>query len=144
MKPRYTNSSAWDFACSRAHRFCRRRNVSPTVSAPSSRSRARSWCEPAVDRGACPVRSNETIPGVEPDAMTHGVTLDTPDTQLTHRAATLLAAGPADAQTLISYVCQLPGAPPMIAEHMATALFAGHTRFARRSDGRWCLRESAP
>jgi DNA polymerase III epsilon subunit family exonuclease len=72
--------------------------------------------------------------------MTHGVTLDTPDTQLTHRAATLLAAGPADAQTLISYVCQLPGAPPMIAEHMATALFAGHGGFTRDATGRWRLK----
>ncbi|HEV8449462.1 MAG TPA: 3'-5' exonuclease [Gemmatimonadaceae bacterium] len=68
-------------------------------------------------------------------------TLGTADTVLTERAATYLAAGPADSQTLISHVCQLPGAPPMIAEHMAAALFAGHQRFRRTSDGRWALRD---
>src|SRR5581483_2681466 len=62
------------------------------------------------------------------------------DTPLTARAADFLAAGPADAQTLISYVCQLPGAPAHVAEHMAAALFAGHQRFARGTDGRWGLR----
>ena len=68
-------------------------------------------------------------------------TLGTADTVLTERAASYLAGGPADSQTLISHVCQLPGAPPMIAEHMAAALFAGHQRFRRTSDGRWTLRE---
>jgi DNA polymerase-3 subunit epsilon len=71
--------------------------------------------------------------------MTDGLTLAPPDTLLADRAADFLAAGPADAQSLISYVCQLPGAPRTIAEHMATALFAGHTRFARGTDGRWRL-----
>lgn len=68
-------------------------------------------------------------------------TLGDADTVLTERAASYLAAGPADAQALISYVCQLPAAPSMIAEHMAAALFAGHERFARTRDGRWTLRE---
>ncbi len=67
--------------------------------------------------------------------------LGTADTVLTERAASYLASGPADAQALISHVCQLPGAPPMIAEHMAAALFAGHQRFTRTIDGRWTLRE---
>jgi len=67
--------------------------------------------------------------------------LGTTDTVLTERAASYLATGPADSQSLISHVCQLPGAPPMIAEHMAAALFAGHQRFRRTSDGRWTLRE---
>ena len=67
--------------------------------------------------------------------------LGTADTVLTERAASYLASGPADSQTLISHVCQLPGAPPMIAEHMAAALFAGHQRFRRTADGRWTLRE---
>jgi DNA polymerase-3 subunit epsilon len=62
---------------------------------------------------------------------------------LTDRAADFLAAGPADAQSLISYVCQLPGAPLNIAEHMAAALFAGHRKFVRDSNGRWLLRDSA-
>jgi DNA polymerase III subunit epsilon len=71
--------------------------------------------------------------------MTDALTLAPPDTLLADRAADFLAAGPADAQTLISYVCQIPGAPRTVAEHMATALFAGHTRFARCTDGRWEL-----
>src|SRR5205085_8378874 len=74
-----------------------------------------------------------------------GLTLGGTDSLLTERAADFLAAGPANAQTLISHVCQLPGAPLTIAEHMAAALFAGHKRFARDPLGRWCLREaSAP
>jgi DNA polymerase-3 subunit epsilon len=55
-----------------------------------------------------------------------------------------LATGPADAQSLISYVCRIPGAPLNVAEHMAAALFAGHKRFERDREGRWRLRESAP
>lgn len=76
--------------------------------------------------------------------MPGGLTLGASDTMLTDRAADFLAAGPADPQSLISHVCQLPGAPLNIAEHMAAALFAGHHRFARRTDGRWCLREALP
>jgi DNA polymerase-3 subunit epsilon len=72
-----------------------------------------------------------------------GLTLGNSDTLLTDRAADFLAAGPADAQTLISHVCQLPGAPAMVAEHMATALFAGHTRFTRDAVGRWMLRDGS-
>lgn len=70
------------------------------------------------------------------------VTLGNADTPLTSRAADFLAAGPADAASLISYVCQLPGAPATVAEHMATALFAGHARFARDRVGRWMLRDA--
>lgn len=76
--------------------------------------------------------------------MAAGLTLGATDTPLTSRAAEFLSTGPADAQALISHVCQLPGAPRNIAEHMAAALFAGHQRFARDHDGRWRLRESAP
>ena len=75
--------------------------------------------------------------------MSGGLSLGGSDTLLTARAADYLAAGPADAQSLISHVCQLPGAPANIAEHMATALFAGHRRFARDGIGRWCLRDGA-
>jgi DNA polymerase-3 subunit epsilon len=75
--------------------------------------------------------------------MSSGLTLGGIDTTLTDRAADFLAAGPADAQSLISYVCQLPGAPLNIAEHMAAALFAGHRKFVRDSNGRWLLRDSA-
>jgi len=70
------------------------------------------------------------------------VTLGNAETQLTIRAADFLAAGPADAQSLITYVCQLPGAPATVAEHMATALFAGHARFVRDRIGRWMLRDA--
>jgi DNA polymerase-3 subunit epsilon len=75
--------------------------------------------------------------------MSQGLTLGVPESLLTDRAADFLAGGPADAQTLISHVCQLPGAPLHVAEHMATALFAGHTRFARDATGRWVLRDAA-
>src|SRR5450432_2915724 len=74
--------------------------------------------------------------------MSGSLTLGSSNTVLTDRAASFLAAGPAGAQALISHVCQLPGAPPNIAEHMAAALFAGHARFTRQSDGRWRLRET--
>ncbi|HEX4681995.1 MAG TPA: 3'-5' exonuclease [Gemmatimonadaceae bacterium] len=73
-----------------------------------------------------------------------GLTLGNAETLLTTRAADFLAAGPADPQTLISYVCQLPGAPSNVAEHMAAALFAGHQKFVRGADGRWMLRAAAP
>jgi DNA polymerase-3 subunit epsilon len=71
--------------------------------------------------------------------MSHALSLSAVETPLTERAAEFLAAGPADAPSLISYVCQLPGAPPKVAEHVATALFAGHKGFTRCADGRWSL-----
>ena len=74
--------------------------------------------------------------------MTSGLTLGDADSLLTNRAADFLAAGPADAATLISYVCQLPGAPAHVAEHLASALFAGQQRFVRDLDGRWRLRHA--
>ena len=74
--------------------------------------------------------------------MPTGLTLAATESLLTQRAADFLAAGPADPQSLISHVCQLPGAPIRVAEMMASALFAGHQRFARETDGRWRLRET--
>ncbi len=71
-----------------------------------------------------------------------GVTLGDASSPLSDRAAEFLAAGPADSASLISYVCQLPGAPVQVAEHMAAALFAGRQRFARGADGRWRLRDA--
>ena len=68
-----------------------------------------------------------------------GVTLAAPETLLTSRALDYLAAGPADARSLVAHVCHLPGAPPAVAEHIAAALFAGHRRFVREGDGRWRL-----
>ena len=75
-----------------------------------------------------------------PAASMSGLTLGNADTLLTQRAADYLAAGPADPQALISHVCQLPGAPRGVAEHMAAALFAGHQRFCAPTDGRRTLR----
>lgn len=71
--------------------------------------------------------------------LTEGVTVEARDTLLTRRAVDYLAAGPADARTLIAHVCQLPSMPPAVAEHMAVALFAGHRRVVREPDGRWGL-----
>lgn len=71
--------------------------------------------------------------------MTQGITLGAADTLLTVRAGNFLAAGPADARTLIAHVCQLPSMPPAIAEHIALTLLSGHGRFRRGMDGRWHL-----
>lgn len=58
---------------------------------------------------------------------------------LLDRARAFLAAGPADARTLIAHVCDLPGAPPAVAEHLASALFERERDFARDAEGRWSL-----
>lgn len=60
-------------------------------------------------------------------------------TLLATRAADFLEAGPADPVSLISYVCNLPGAPRIVAEHMAEAIFAGRPEFSRDIAGRWLL-----
>jgi DNA polymerase III subunit epsilon len=65
------------------------------------------------------------------------------DTLLTSRAADYLAAGPADVVDLIGHICSLPGAPRIVAEHMAHAMFAGRRDFAQNADGRWMLSDSA-
>src|SRR5689334_4396032 len=69
--------------------------------------------------------------------MNQAITLGQSDTVLTTRASDFLSSGPADARTLIAHVCQLPGMPPTIAEHMAITLFAGHRRFRRDDAGLW-------
>ena len=61
------------------------------------------------------------------------------DTVLTRRAVELLDKGPADAVALVEYVCQLPGAPRVVAEQMAFALFAGRPEFTRDAAGHWVL-----
>jgi len=71
--------------------------------------------------------------------LSRGVTVEARETLLTSRAIDYLSAGPADARTLISHVCQLPTMPPAVAEHMAIALFAGNRRVVREPDGRWGL-----
>src|SRR5688500_7655650 len=65
-------------------------------------------------------------------------------TILAERAAHFLESGPADPVALISHVCNLPGAPLIVAEHMAQAIFAGRPEFVRDDAGRWLLHAPAP
>jgi DNA polymerase-3 subunit epsilon len=71
--------------------------------------------------------------------LTRGVYSEPEDTLLTTRALSYLSAGPADVVDLIGHVCSLPGAPRIVAEHMAHAMFAGRPQFVRIGDGRWTL-----
>jgi DNA polymerase-3 subunit epsilon len=61
------------------------------------------------------------------------------DSFLAERARRFLQAGPAHAVPLIEHVCQLPGAPALVAEQMAMALFGGRPEFAPGPDGTWRL-----
>ena len=70
----------------------------------------------------------------------NGIRSQPEDTVLTDRAFSYLTSGPADASSLISYVCNLPGAPKLVAEHIASTLFAGRREFVKDADGRWLLR----
>lgn len=84
------------------------------------------------------------IPGSEPVpapvlAPVPGVGVRPAESLLALRAAEFLAAGPSAAVPLVEHVCQMPGAPAAVAEHMAAALFAGRDEFARGADGRWML-----
>lgn len=72
-----------------------------------------------------------------------GVTLRPAETFLASRARDFLTAGPADVVPLIEHVCQIPGAPRVVAEHMAQALLGERTEFVRDVDGRWRLAERA-
>jgi DNA polymerase-3 subunit epsilon len=71
--------------------------------------------------------------------LTRGVYSEPEDTLLTSRALDYLKAGPADVVDLIGHICSLPGAPRIVAEHMAQALFAGRGEFVRGLDGRWMI-----
>ncbi|MEO8911301.1 MAG: exonuclease domain-containing protein [Gemmatimonadaceae bacterium] len=71
--------------------------------------------------------------------LSRGVYAEPQDTLLTSRAADYLAAGPADVVDLIGHICSLPGAPRIVAEHMAHAIFAGRRDFVQTADGRWQL-----
>lgn len=70
-----------------------------------------------------------------------GVYSEPEDTLLTTRAFEYLSTGPADVVDLIGHICSLPGAPRIVAEHMAHAMFAGRPQFARMADGRWMIAE---
>ena len=72
-----------------------------------------------------------------------GVTLRPAESFLASRARDFLSAGPADVVPLIEHVCQIPGAPRVVAEHMAQALLGERTEFLRDLDGRWRLAERA-
>jgi DNA polymerase-3 subunit epsilon len=71
--------------------------------------------------------------------LTRGVYSEPEDTLLTTRALDYLSKGPADVVDLIGHICNLPGAPRIVAEHMAHAMFAGRPQFVRNVDGRWML-----
>lgn len=73
-----------------------------------------------------------------------GVVLRPAETFLASRARDFLAAGPADVVPLIEHVCQIPGAPRLVAEHMARALLGERTEFVRDVDGRWRLADRTP
>jgi DNA polymerase-3 subunit epsilon len=75
--------------------------------------------------------------------LTRGVYSEPEDTLLTSRALDYLKAGPADVVDLIGHICSLPGAPRIVAEHMAQALFAGRGEFVRGLDGRWMIEEES-
>ena len=72
-----------------------------------------------------------------------GITSREPDSLLTVRARDFLAAGPADARLLVAAVCQLPGVPDAVAEHLAETLLGAHPEFVRGEDRRWALAASA-
>ncbi|HET7457070.1 MAG TPA: 3'-5' exonuclease [Gemmatimonadaceae bacterium] len=68
-----------------------------------------------------------------------GIQILPADTLLAERARDFLAAGPADAVTLVRQICQQPGTPIGTAERMAEAMLGGRPEFARTPDGRWRL-----
>jgi DNA polymerase III subunit epsilon len=76
--------------------------------------------------------------------LSRGIHAEPEDTLLTSRALDFLAAGPADVVDLIGHICSLPGAPRIVAEHMAHAMFAGRREFVRTADGRWTLASTLP
>src|SRR5438105_4336572 len=76
--------------------------------------------------------------------LIRGVDSEPEETLLTTRALSYLSAGPADVVDLIGHICSLPGAPRIVAEHMAHAMFAGRPQFVRAADGRWMLAAIAP
>jgi DNA polymerase-3 subunit epsilon len=76
--------------------------------------------------------------------VNEGVTLRPAESFLASRARDFLAAGPADVVPLIEHICQIPGAPRVVAEHMAQALLGERAEFVRDIDGRWRLADRAP
>ncbi len=58
-------------------------------------------------------------------------------TLLTEKAADYLATGPKDVVDLVGHVCNLPGAPRIVAEHMAQVIFSGRPEFVLDPGGQW-------
>jgi len=69
----------------------------------------------------------------------HGLVSRPGDPLLVSRARDFLATGPASAQQLVSFVCQLPGVPAKVAEHIAAALLAETPTIRRDAAGLWSL-----
>jgi DNA polymerase-3 subunit epsilon len=68
-----------------------------------------------------------------------GITSREADTALTSRARDFLTAGPSDSVSLVARVCQLPGVPAAVAEHLADTLLGGLPEFVRLPDRRWTV-----
>ncbi len=68
-----------------------------------------------------------------------GIDAVVPDSLLVTRAREALALGALDAVSLMERVCSLPGAPVLVAERLADALFSRHADFQRGADGRWFI-----
>lgn len=73
------------------------------------------------------------------DLTPGGVATRDPDSLLVARARDFLAGGPADARLLVATVCQLPGVPGTVADHLARTLLGSRPEFARGEDGLWRL-----
>lgn len=76
------------------------------------------------------------------DRLVRGVRVQPREELLVERARDFLAAGPASAVALMERVCQLPGAPAPVAEHLARTLLGPHADFALEADGRWRLADA--
>lgn len=73
------------------------------------------------------------------------VRADDARTVLTEKALVFLTrVGEADDVDLISHVCDLPGAPPRVAERLALALVGRDPAFQRGANGRWRLAAASP
>jgi DNA polymerase-3 subunit epsilon len=66
-----------------------------------------------------------------------GISARPEDTLLARRATELLIAGPADSVAIVAYACNLPSPPLLVADRIASAIFAGRPEFVRDIDGRW-------
>jgi DNA polymerase III subunit epsilon len=67
------------------------------------------------------------------------VSLGPRESILTDRAIALLSVGPADSATVVREVCQIAAVPSGLADHLAAALLAADSRFARTAAGVWVL-----